>query len=108
MPLIERILSLVARFQDHYFYEWELQNQNLIVTQATEASDNAASYDFMMINQPIPFIYRHLVQNVLQDVFGEKEYEFNQVCQMKKIAAFFITLATKNEPEKQDDLLLVC
>ena len=60
-----------------------------------------------MVNQSIPLIYRHMVQNAMNDLYGETEYEFNEVCLLKKIAAFFVTLATNKEPEKEEELLEV-
>ena len=61
----------------------------------------------MLVNYSIPLIYRHMTRNEVIDLFGEAEYEFNEVCLLKKIASFFVTLATEREPEKEKDLLEV-
>lgn len=41
----------------------------------------------------------------MQTIYDEKEYEFNERLVLKKIASFFVTLATTREPEKNSDLL---
>ena len=63
----------------------------------------------MLVNQSIPLYYRHMIKNIPDDVFyGENEYEFNEVLLLKKVAAFFVVLATTREPEDGADLLKVC
>ena len=96
---------MVSSLRDQYFFEFEIQNHNLMVTQSTE--DNSDESDFILVNQNIPLGYRHMLQNVLNDLYGETEYEFNEVCLLKKIAAFFVNLATSKEPEKESELLEV-
>lgn len=48
-----------------------------------------------------------MTRNEVNDLYGETEYEFNEVCLLKKIASFFVTLATEREPEKEQDLIEV-
>ena len=45
---------------------------------------------------------------MLLHLFGESDYEMNEVCVLKKIAAFFVTLATDKEPESGDELREDC
>ena len=35
LPLIVKILNMVSNLRDQYFYEFEIQNQNLVVTMST-------------------------------------------------------------------------
>lgn len=72
-----------------------------------EGVENIEEIDFMLVNQSIPLVYRHMTRNEVNDLYGETEYEFNEVCLLKKIASFFVTLATENEPEKEQDLIEV-
>ena len=53
----------------------------------------------MLVNQAIPLVYRHMIQTVFNDLYGEAEYEFNEKCLLKKVAAFMVTLATGKDPE---------
>ena len=62
----------------------------------------------MLVNQSIPLVYRHFILNVLNGLYGESEYEFNEVLLLKKVAVFFVSLATTKEPENEDDLARVC
>ena len=75
---------------------------------STEAGDESAECDFMLVNQSIPLVYRYTIQNVLNGLYGEAEYEFNEVLLLKKVAALFVTLATNKEPEKEEELIKVC
>ena len=45
---------------------------------------------------------------MLNGVLGEFEYEFNQVLMLKKVATFFVILATKQEPDNEQELFKVC
>ena len=47
-----------------------------------------------MVNQPIPLIYRNDLSNIAEAIYDEREYEFNEVLVLKKIASFFVTVAT--------------
>jgi len=107
LPLLCRILTMVSSLRDQYFYEVEMQSFNLMVTLATEATE-VGNYDFMLVNQSIPLVYRHMVQNVVGDLYGETEYEFNEACLLKKVAAFLVKLATDIEPEKEHELFEIC
>lgn len=109
LPLINKILTMVSSLRDQYFYEVEIQNQNLLITMATEGDEAAgADCEFMLVNQSIPLVYRYTIQNVLNELYGEEEYEFNEVLLLKKVAALFVTLATNKEPEKEEELIKVC
>ena len=70
--------------------------------------DQASDVEFMLVNQSIPLVYRHTIQNVLNGLYGEPEYEFNEVLLLKKVAALFVTLATNKEPEEKEELFKVC
>merc|ERR1712003_396888 len=59
----------------------------------------------MMVNQPIPFVYRNDLANMVEQIYDEKEYEFNENLILKKIASFFVTVATENEPENNAELI---
>ena len=41
----------------------------------------------------------------MNQIYNESEYEFNEVLILKKIASFFVTLATGKEPENQAQLV---
>ena len=75
---------------------------------STQGTDDSSltndHFDFMLVNQSIPFVYRHMIKNVLNGLYGEQEYEFNEVLLLKKVAAFFIALATNQEPENEEHL----
>ena len=51
------------------------------------------------MNQAIPFAYRWDFQLEVNTIYNETEYEFNEGLILKKIASFFVTLATGREPE---------
>ena len=52
LPLIVKILNMVSNLRDQYFYEFEIQNQNLVVTMSTQCSDDPSldHFDFMLVN----------------------------------------------------------
>ena len=60
--------------------------------------------DFMMVNQLIPFVYRNDLSNIVDTIYDEREYEFNEALVLKKIASFFVTIATGSEPTKNSEL----
>ncbi len=41
----------------------------------------------------------------MNQIYNETEYEFNEGLILKKIASFFVTLATGREPENQAELV---
>ena len=45
---------------------------------------------------------------MMNGLYGEAEYEFNEVLLLKKVAALFVTLATNKEPEQEEELIKVC
>ena len=103
LPTVCKVLNILGRLRDQFFYEFEIQTANLVVTMLEQQK-----YDVMLVNQLIPLFYRHSLQAELGEVFGETEYEMNEVCVLKKIAAFFITLATETDPINNEELVDVC
>ena len=103
LPLVAKIVTMVGQLSDQYFYEFELANYNIIVTKDTDETDNAEC-DFLMVNQQLPFQYRNDLHSVVNDIYDEREYEFNETLILKKIASFFVTLATGEEPEACSEL----
>ena len=58
LPLVVKILTMVSTLRDQYYFEFEIQSHNLMVTQSTEDSEES---DFIMVNQAIPLVYRHML-----------------------------------------------
>ena len=104
IPLLAKIITMVGSLRDQYFYEFELANFNLVITHDTDDANNEEC-DFMMVNQPIPFIYRNDLANMVEQIYDESEYEFNETLILKKIASFFVTLACGEEPENNQELV---
>ena len=104
IPLLAKIITMVGSLRDQYFYEFELANFNLIITHDTDDANNEEC-DFMMVNQPIPFIYRNDLANMVEQIYDESEYEFNETLILKKISSFFVTLACGEEPENNQELI---
>ena len=104
IPLIAKVMTMVGLLRDQYFYEFELASHNIVITVETDDA-NSTECDFMMVNQPIPFVYRNDLANMVEQIYDEKEYEFNENLILKKIASFFVTIATENEPENNTELL---
>ena len=42
---------------------------------------------------------------MVHDIYDEREYEFNEPLVLKKIASFFVNLATGEEPAECEELL---
>ena len=95
---------MIGLLRDQYFYEFELASHNIVITLETDDA-NSTECDFMMVNQPIPFVYRNDLANMVEQIYDEKEYEFNENLILKKIASFFVTVATENEPENNAELI---
>ena len=108
LPIICKVLNMLGSLRDQYFYEFEIQSHNLMVTTTSTQGSDVVNFDVMLVNQSIPLVYRHMVRTVVSDLYGEAEYEFNDVCMLSKIAAFFVTLATDKEPENKQELIEVC
>ena len=65
VPLIAKIMTMVGLLRDQYFYEFELASHNLVITVETD-DVNSTECDFLMVNQPIPFIYRNDLANMVE------------------------------------------
>ena len=64
-------------------------------------------WKIMFVNQSIPFAYRYDFQIGVNKIYDEEEYEFNETLVLKKIASFFVTLSTGNEPENHERLVKI-
>ncbi len=98
LPLVCKVLNMLSSLRDQYFYEFELQTPNLMVTTSSTQGSDVADFDVMLVNQSIPLVYRHMIQTQVSDLYGETKYEFNDVLMLCKIAALFVQLATDLEP----------
>lgn len=94
---------MIEQLRNCFFYEFEIANHNIVLTK--ETLKEAQTNELILVNQTLPFCYRHDQENIVNTIYDEKEYEFNERLVLKKIASFFVTLATTREPEKNSDLL---
>lgn len=60
-----------------------------------------------MANQQLPIFYRVDYLTLLNTIYDEKEYEFNDKLILKKLASLFVTIATGNEPENFSAMIKV-
>ena len=97
MPLITEVIEFVSQMRDAFFFEFELASHNIVVIPPL----NGQTWRFTLVNQAIPFTYRWDYHIEVNQIYGESEYEFNEALILKKIASFFVTLATGKEPENQ-------
>lgn len=88
--------------RDAFLFEFELASHNLI---AMPPGVNLKEWKFILVNQAIPFAYRSDFFIEVNKIYNEEEYEFNEVLILKKIASFFVTVATGQEPENQSELV---
>lgn len=93
LPLLRDLIDFVRTLTKAYFYEFEIQNSDLVVI------ENANQFTFMMVNQPIPLLYRRDFTQVYNEIYDEAEYELNDVLVLKKLAFLLVTLANGVEPE---------
>lgn len=97
LPLIVSIVELVSQLRDAFFFEFELASHNLVAVPPVAKTDKG--WRCSLVNQAIPFAYRWDFYIEVNQIYNEAEYEFNEGLILKKIASFFVTLATGKEPE---------
>jgi hypothetical protein len=101
--LVTEIVEFVAQLRDAFFFEFELASHNLVAI--SPSGGQCKNWRFSLINQAIPLAYRSDFFIEINQIYNESEYEFNETLIVKKIASFFVTLATGKEPENQGELV---
>ena len=61
----------------------------------------------MFVNQSIPFAYRYDFHFLMNNIYDETEYEFNDTLVLKKIASFFVSLSTGIEAKTHEELIKI-
>ena len=96
LQVVMQVIEFISQLRDAFFFEFELASHNLVVIPPT---DKVKAWGFTMVNQAIPFAYRSDFFIEVNQIYNESEYEFNEALILKKVASFFVTLATGKEPE---------
>jgi hypothetical protein len=70
-----------------------MPHRNILVTEVKKGN-----FQFTLINQTPPMLYRRDYFQIIYKMYEEDEYEFNDVLVLKKLCSMLVTLATGEEP----------
>ena len=99
LPLMQDIVSFISELRAAYFFEFEVTNSSLVLNKV------GRKYEFILVNQGIPLAYRSEFFEVLHELYDEREYEMNDRLILKKIATYFVLVATGVEMESFSEML---
>lgn len=87
------LLELLKELRDSYFYEFEIENINLLVKQ----QDNSSRV--CLVNLLLPLQYRLEFLKDLCEIYEEEEIEFNENLIIKKVIFLLITVSMQTGVE---------